>query len=479
MLEKWFRLSENNTTVRREVVGGLTTFLTVMYIMFTNSDILSKAGMPVNGVFAATALTAAVGTIVVALYANAPLAMAPGMGLNTMFAYTICVSMGYHWKEALAISFLSGIIHMIIMITPLRKSFVNAIPEQLRSASAVALGLFIAYTGIKNAGFLEFMVPAGQYTQISGGSIAANSSTIPSLIGRFTAAQAVAIIGLLIMIVLTAWEKKTGEKYAALSIGVIAATFIGIPLNVTGMSEISFANHAAFEDFGEVFFSFFGSPGLLSIFSDPGRIMNTVLMILILGTTSLLDSIVTVISIGRVDDVMLFDEKDMEKFSRKGSESKLDKTLIAGSVGCVLAPVLGTSTATVYVESVTGIMAGGRTGLTGLVVGIMFLLSTFLAGYYQIIPSEAVAPALILVGCSMASQIRHIQWRSFEKGFPAFMVILFNTLAYSILDGIAIGILCHVVIQTAVGKRRGVHPVLIIISALYIMIKLGENFLII
>lgn len=477
MMERVFHLSENNTTVRREIVSGLTIFLTMSYILFTNSDILSEAGMPWDGVFVVTALTSAVCTIVIALYADLPFAMAPGMGLNTVFAYTLCMNMGYHWKEALAIAFLSGILHVIIMSTPLRKAFVNAFPEYLRVAAGAGLGMFIAYVGIKNTGLLVIDAPAGQYEPVGNGSMVRYFSFVPSLMYGISAAQVVAVIGLAVMIILMALERKTGDQYAALPLGILIATFIGIPLNVTRLNEAPLSEISMIEGFGQVFLSFFGKPGLLSLFSDVSKAARTLMMICVLNMTSVLDSVGTMIGIGQIHNAKLFDPKDMEKFSQKGTDSKLDKALIANAFGGTLSPLFGSSSATIYLESVTGIVSGGRTGLTGLVVGILFLLCLPFSAFFHIIPTEAVAPALILASVSMLTRMRYIDWTNFEESFPTFMTILFMPLAYNVLDGIATGILCHVTIQITLGNRREVHPILFALSILYIAIKFNERFL--
>lgn len=479
MLAKYFHLPENNTTLKTEALSGITTFLTCMYVLFVNSSILAETGMPQRGVFFATALASAACTVLIALYANLPFAMAPGMGLNSIFAHTICISMGYHWKEALAIAFLSGLVHAVTMASPLRKSFVNAFPNYLRYANGASLGLFIAYVGLKNAGLISFTVPAGQYERLGSGAIIGSSSTVPGMVGAFTPVQAIAVIGLAIMIVLKAKEKKTGNQYAALPVGILAATFIGIPWNITRMADSSFAGAASiFDGFKQVFFSFWGRPGLFTVFADPATALDTLLMIFILSMTNVLSAVGTMISIGHVDEAQLFDEQDLARFKRRGTGSKLDKALIANSLGSAVSPLLGTSTATIYFESVTGISSGGRTGLTGLVVGVLFLICIPFAGILNVIPGEAVAPAVILAGASMMTQIRKINWKNFEELIPAFVTIVFRTLAYSLLDGIAVGVICHVLIQTAMGKRRGIHPVLHVISALYIILKASSNFLI-
>lgn len=476
MMEKCFHLTANRTTVRREVLAGLTTFLTMMYILFANSEILSEIGMPWQGVFVATALSAGISTILVALYANLPVAAAPAMGINTVFSYTLCMRMGYHWKEALAISFLAGVFTAVILSTPLRKAFVNAFPEYLRIAAGAGLGMFIAYVGIRNTGLLIFHAPAGQYQQMGNGIVVNGQSMVPGLVNEAAALQLVPVVGLAVMTVLRALEKKTGDRYAALPIGILVATFIGIPMNVTRMNGvIPLVGASMAEGFHQVFLSFFGSPGLLSIFTDPATSLRTWLMICVLGMTGILNSIGTMVGIGQVHDAKLFDEEDMKKFSRKGAGSKLDRALIANSIGKTLSPVFGTSATTIFLESVTGITAGGRTGLTGLVVGILFLLCLPLAGFFQIIPNEAVSPALIFAGVSMLTRLRGIDWQNFEEGFPAFLTILVMPLTYSILDGIAIGIISHVIIQFVMGKRRKLHPILFVVSAVYVIIKCGEH----
>lgn len=458
-------------------MSGLTTFLTMLYILSANSAILSETGMPWHGVFVATALVAGFCTIFVALYANLPLAMAPGMGLNTVFAYTLCLGMGYHWKEALAISFLAGVLHIIIMSTRLRKALVSAFPEYLRVAAGAGLGMFIAYVGLKNTGLLVFSFPAGQYEQVVSGAVASYSSVVPGLTKTITDSQIIAVIGFIVMIVLMALEKKTQSRYAALSVGILVATFIGIPMNVTKLNGIPFSVAHMTEGFGEIFLSFFGRPGLLSIFESPTTASRTVLMICVIGLTGILDSVGTMIGVGQIHNARLFDETDMEKFAGRGAGAKLDKALISNSIGNALAPVFGASTTTIYLESVTGIVSGGRTGLTALTAGLLFLLCLPLYWLFHIIPGEAVAPALILAGVSMLTRMRFIDWKDFEQSFPAFVTILFMTLSYSILDGIVIGIICHVLIQTVLGKRREVHPILFIISVLYLGIKFSENYI--
>ncbi len=460
--------------IPQEIVCGLTTFLTMSYILFVNPVIVSESGLPAAAVFTATALAAAVGSFLLGLVARVPLAMAPGMGLNTFFTYTICGVMGFHWREALAITFIGGLFHFLIMITSLRKTLVNAIPQHLKMAFGVGLGLFIAYIGLKNAGFLVFTTPAGQYEMAQGGALISNSSAVPGFVGAIGGPQVVALTGLAIMMALLALERKTGESYVALPVGIVAAAFVGIPLGVTNLYGMEFIDLTSIGGIGEVFLSFWGHPGLFSLPAAPEKALLAVLVVLVLLLTNVMDSIGTLIGVGQVQGAEIFDQGDMEKFSRPGGESKLDKTLIVNSLGGSLAAALGTTTATTYIESVTGIVAGGRTGLTAVVVGVMFLLCLPLSGFFSVIPSAAIAPALIVAGAFMIPLVGRIDWVNFEEGFPAFMTIVCIPLTYGFIHGIAAGVLSHVVIQLAVGKGRELHPMLVAIAAVFIAVIVME-----
>ncbi len=472
-VERLFHLRRDGISVSKEVLCGITTFLTMSYILFVNPSMAAEGGMPAAGVFAATALTAAICSLIMGLVANVPFGVAPGMGLNTLIIYSICLGMGFHWKEGLALAFIAGILHMIIMASPLRKSLVNAIPGHLKMASAAGLGLFIAYLGVKNAGFLMFTTPPGQYEILGSGTVISNSLLMPGIAQTMTAQQGLAIAGLLIMISLLALGAKTNESYAALPVGVIAITFIGIPLNITELSGVELINLAPLKEIKEVFLAFFGNPGLLSLLENPTRALAALLACLMLLLTNIVDSISTVIGIGQVPWARVFEPEDMARFQKKGASTKLDKALFCNSLGSGVSSLFGSTPCTIYIESITGILSGGRSGLTACVTGLMFLLCLPLANLFSIVPSVASAPALIIAGSFMLPLVLRIDWKKFEESCPAFMTLLFLPISGSIIGGIIAGVMTHIAVQFFMGKWRSVHPLLYGISVLFVLILLG------
>ena len=473
MMERLFQLKQHGVSAPKEMLCGVTTFLTMSYILFVNPSIAAEAGMPVAGAFAATALTAAVCSLLTGLVANTPFAMAPGMGLNTLIIYSVCLGLGFHWKEGLALTFISGLLHALLMLSPLRKSMVNAIPQHLKLATAAGLGLFIAYLGIKNAGFLMFTTPVGQYEIMETGAIISNSFVTPGIARSLSTHQALSLGGLLIMLVLLAMGAKTREDYAAIPVGVITITFIGIPLNITELHGINLIDFTPLTALGNVFMSFFDQPGLGSLFADPGRALLAVLACLMVLLTNIVDSISTIIGIGQVPDALIFDGKEMDAFRRKGCKSKLDKTLICTSLGGGLAALMGTTPCTTFIESITGILSGGRTGLTACVTGLMFLGCLPLANFFNSIPSAAGAPALIIAGSFMLPLVHRIDWRNFEESCPSFLTLLFLPVPGSIFGGVIAGVMGHIIIQIFMGKWRSVHPLLYAASILFIVILLA------
>ena len=472
-----FQLQANKASVKTEIIAGITTFLTMMYILFANGAILADAGMPVQGVFIATALSASVGTLIVCLFANVPFAMAPGMGLNSMFVHTICLGAGYHWKEALAITFLAGIVHAVVMFSPFRKSFVDAIPESLRIASGAGLGLFIAYIGLDNAGFLSFTISPGQYRILSDHRVVTDTNIIPGFLASFGSKQLVAIAATIIMLFLLSREKIGKEWFGALPISILAATFIGLPMNAPLLQNKTIVLSDAFAEFVQISFSFFGSPGLGSIFSDTRTSLHTLLLIMLISMTSMLDSVGTMIGIGHVEGYEIFDEEDDVRFKMAEMTSKQDRTLLSNAIGDCIAPLFGSSPSAVYLESVTGVVSGGRTGLTGLVVSLMFILCIPAAAFFSIIPIEAVSPVIFYAGMSMMVRVRQINWRDFDEAIPAFLVILIVPTSYSIIDGFCVGLICHLAISIAMGKKKQVHPILVIICLIYVLLKVGGTML--
>ena len=474
-MEKRFQLTQHNTSASREILCGVTTFLTMSYILFVNPAIVSGSGMPAGGVFTATVICAAACSIGMGLFANVPFGMAPGMGLNTFFTYVICMNMGFHWKEGLAVVFAMGLLHILVMVTGMRKTLVNAIPNHLKMAFGVGLGLFLGYAGLKNGGFLMFTAPPGQYAMLESGTVIGNSGTVPALMAPLGGPQIIAGIGLAVILMLLALERKTGESYAALPIGILTATFIGIPLNVTDLLGAQFIDFSPLLELGGVFCAFFGDPGLSSILADPHKMLLACLAILVLLMTNVMDSIGTIIGTGQMRGAEIFSPADIDGFRRKDSRTKMDRVLIWNSFGSCFSALMGTTPTTTYMESITGVAAGGRTGLAAVTVGVLFLVCLPLANFFSIIPSVAVAPALIVAGGFMISLVSRIDWSDFEQALPAFITILCIPLTYSIMHGIAFGVFAHVIIQIALGQGGRVHIMLYGVTFVFAAIIAAET----
>lgn len=431
MLEKLFKLKAHNTTVKTEIVAGVTTFFAMAYIIFVNPGFLSEAGMDFNAVMMATCLAAALGTILTAFLANVPFAQAPGMGLNAFFTYTVCFGMGYTWQNALAIVLLSGMIFFFISISPLRSKIIEAIPASLKSAISAGIGLFIALIGMLNVGL-----------------VTANNNLLD--LGNITAGPAlVAIIGLVITAILMAYKVK-----GALFLGIIITTIVGIPFGVTTFPEsITFSGFSTLAPvFGKVFTE--GFNGLLGH-----------------GVLALLTAIITFAICDCFDTVgtLIGTAKAAKMLDENGNLPTGDRALIADAVATMAGAVLGTSTVTTFVESSTGISEGGRTGLTSLTVGILFVLAAFFFGPIAgIIPSAATAPALIIVGVLMLGNAADINWKDIEVAVPCFLTIAIMPFAYAISDGIGFGFISYTLIKLARGKAKEVPVFLYVISLLFI-----------
>ena len=469
-LERLFQLRKHQTTVKTELASGATMFLASLYILFVNGIVLAETGMPEQGVFIATALTAAVCTLFMALFANMPMLVAPGTSINALFAYVVCIGAGYHWKEALAIVFLAGLLHVLLAISPARKAMISAVPEHIGIAAGAGLGVFIAQLAVRNAGILE-----GR--RILDGAAAYE---MPRVFADFNLSLVIFLLAAVVMLVMLAWARRGGEKaavykYAALPISILVTTFICLPLNFARVGEATAFTGTLWRDFREVAFSFFGTPGLGSVFASPGTAARTLLVVLILAFTNILDSISGLLGLGYMEKSGIFDHKEMELFKSEPMTSRMDRAVIANSFGGVLAPLFGSPTAVLYLETATGILLGGRTGLAGVAAGICFLLCIPLAWLFRLIPTEAVAPAMILAGGSMMTRVGSINWRKLEEAVPAFVMILMIPLTNSVLDGISIGLLCYLaVVKRGKGGTR-VSPVLYCVAGLYILVKVLET----
>ena len=467
-LSKFFDMKKYNATITSELLGGLTTFLSMLYILVVNQSILGAvADIPVAGLFAATALTTIVCNLLMALVARAPVAMAPGMGLNTFFAYTICAEIGFTWQEALAITFIAGLIHVALMLTNVRTAIIAAVPQSLKSAMAVGIGLFIAFLGLKNAGFLDYTIEAGHFVELSPVTIRGDSSTVPSFLTEFTPAVLVSLAGLVIMIGMLAAEHHTGTLFAALPVGVLAATFIGVPLGVTNFDQVPSAiDLSVLYHAGDLFMSFFGRPGLLSLFDNPGKFLLAFFCIMSLLITNVLDSVATLIGLGKVKGT-----------AANSEEKNFGKVLIVNAAGGVISSVFGSSASTSYIESATGFASGAKTGLSTLAVSFLFMLCLPFSGFFSLVPAAALAPALIIAGSYLAFNAADIRWGDLRESLPAFLMILVMPAGYSTASGASLGILAYVLIQMFTGQARRVPVMLYIVTFFFIAITVGPHLL--
>ncbi len=477
-MEKFFKLKENGTKASTEVIAGFTTFFAMSYIIFVNPSILSATGMPSQAVFLATIIAAAIGTLVMGLFANVPYAQAPGMGLNAFFTYTVCFALGFTWQQALAMVFICGIVNIIITVTKLRKAIIKSIPESLQNAIGGGIGIFIAYIGIKNAGLINFTSDPGTLMSINGApfamdatytgitNVVSSGGAVPALVTFNSPAVILAIIGIVLTIILLVAKVK-----GAILIGIIATTIIGIPMGVVDLSTVNFAQDslaASFNDLGTTFGAAFGSEGMQSLFADPDKILMVIMTIFAFSISDTFDTIGTFIGTGRRSGI--FSAEDMKTLeTSKGFKSKMDKALFADAIATSVGAVFGTSNTTTYVESAAGIGAGGRTGLTSVVTAIIFLACMFLAPVMGIVPSQATAPALIAVGVMMMAAFKEIKWSEFEEAVPAFFAGVFMALCYSISYGIAAGFLFYCIVKIVRGKAKELHPILIVSTLLFVI----------
>lgn len=477
-MESFFKLQENRTKVSTEIMAGVTTFFAMSYILFVNPQILSLTGMPSQAVFLATIIAASIGTLVMGLFANVPYALAPGMGLNAFFTYTVCFALGFTWQEGLALVFICGLINILITITRVRKLIITAIPESLQHAMGGGIGVFIAYIGIKNAGFLQFTSDANSITSVNGQafnaaqttykggiqSIVSGGGIVPALVNFSQSGALLALIGLALIIVLLV-KKVPG----AVLISIFAITLLGIPFGITNL-KISSADSLAhsFQQLGVTFGAAFSSKGMGSLFSSLDRLPLVLMTIFAFSFSDTFDTLGTFIGTGRRTGI--FSDADEQALENgHGFSSKMDKALFADSIATSIGAIVGTSNTTTYVESTAGIGAGGRTGLTSVVTAILFLLSSLFAPLIAIVPTQAIAPALIAVGIMMMGAFKNIDWDDLAEAIPAFMASIFMGLCYNISYGIAAGFITYCLIKLVTGKRKEVHPILWIVSLLFVV----------
>lgn len=439
-----FKLKENGTTFSTEVTAGLTTFFTMAYIIAVNPGLLSQAGMEWGAVFLATIIASIIGTLIMGLVANVPYAQAPGMGLNAFFVYTVCFGLGFTWQQALSMVFLCGLINILITVTKLRKYIIKAIPKSLQNAIGGGIGVFVAYIGLLNIGIINF----------DGGVPAISTLDQPS--------YWLFLIGLVLTIILLVCKVK-----GAILIGIVVSTILGIPMGVTTMVEsVSFTE--ACSALPSTFGAIFTSEGLVSLFSDLSRLPLVLITIFAFSLSDTFDTIGTFIGTGRRSGIFSEeDEKAMD--TAPGFKSKMDKALFADATATSIGAIFGTSNTTTYVESASGIAAGGRTGLTSIVVAICFAISAFLATFVSAIPSAATAPALVVVGIMMTSAFKEIDWPDFSEAVPAFFAGLFMALCYSISYGIAFGFISYCIVKICKKEAKQINPILWVASFLFIL----------
>ena len=424
-MEKFFKMGARGTNVRREIVAGLTTFLAMAYILAVNPKMLANAGMDAGGVFTATALAACIATLVMAFTANLPIALAPGMGLNAFFAFTVVLGMGISWKIALTAVFLEGVLFIILSLFNVREAIIKAIPSNLKKAVAAGIGLVICFIGFQNAGI-----------------IVNNDATLVGLGNLTHGPAAVAMIGLALTAVLYALKIP-----GSILIGILVTTLIGIPFGVTSVpanwTPVSMPaapllfqfdfSHIFTLDFFAVFFTF--------LFVD------------------IFDTVGTLVGVSSEAHIM----------DANGNVPRVKQALLSDAIGTVAGACLGTSTVTSYVESTAGVAAGGRTGMTALTTGVLFLLALFLSPLFLLVPGAATAPALIIVGFLMLKAVTGINFNDVTEGLSAFITIVMMPFAYSIAEGIVWGIITYVFMKAATGKAKSIPVVTWVLFVIFIL----------
>lgn len=443
-MEKFFHLKENGTTVSKEIIAGLTTFFAMSYIIIVNPSILSQAGMEWGAVFLATIIAAIIGTLVMGLVANVPYAQAPGMGLNAFFVYTVCFGLGFTWQQALSMVFICGLLNILITVTKIRKYIIKAIPLSLQHAIGGGIGIFVAYIGFLNVGFVDF------------------SAGVPALATLNTPVLWVFLIGLALTFILLALNVK-----GAILIAIAVTTVVGIPFGVTSVGDtISFSEACA--ALPSTFLAIFKEGGIATLFTDTAKLPLVLITIFAFSISDTFDTIGTFIGTGRRTGI--FSEEDEKMMDESaGFKSRLDKALFADATATSIGALFGTSNTTTFVESAAGIGAGGRTGLTSVVTALCFALSAFLATFVSAVPSAATAPALVAVGVMMMSSFKDINWDDFNEAVPAFFAGIFMALCYSISYGIATGFISYCLIKVCTKKAKEIHPILWVCTALFIL----------
>nr|WP_034332602.1 NCS2 family permease [Herbaspirillum sp. B39] len=421
-LNKFFRLEENGTTVRTELLAGLTTFLTMAYIIFVNPSILGDAGMPKDSVFVATCVAAAVGTLIMGLYANYPIGLAPGMGLNAYFAYAVVKGMGFPWQAALGAVLISGCLFLLVSVLRVRELIIKSIPQSLRTAIPAGIGLFLAIISLKSAGI-----------------VAANPATFVTLGDLHQPAPVMAIIGFLVIVALDRLKVR-----GALLIGILLVTVLSFVFGGNHFSGIFAAPPSVAPTFLQLDIKGAISMGLLNV-------------VLVFFLVELFDATGTLMGVATRAGLM-----------KDGKMERLNKALMADSTAIVAGSLLGTSSTTAYIESAAGVQAGGRTGLTAVAIAVLFLLCLFIAPLAGVVPAYATAPALFFVACLMLRELVHIDWEDTTECVPAVITALVMPFTYSIANGLALGFISYAGLKLLTGRMKDVSVVIWIIAAIFL-----------
>jgi AGZA family xanthine/uracil permease-like MFS transporter len=423
LIDRYFKLSENQTTIKQEMLGGLTTFVTMAYIVVVNPQILAQAGMPADGVVFATCISAAVATLVMGLYANYPIALAPGMSLNAYFTYSVCLAMHIPWRTALAVVFLSGVLFLVLTVTRVREQIVNGIPDCLKHSTAAGIGMFIAFVGLRNAKL-----------------VVANPATFVGL-GSFANKEVqTACFGLALTLVLI-----SRKFHGAILIGILGTAGLGMLRGIAKWPTGFFAMPHPSSTLLQLDFRGAAHLGLLEI-------LFAFLFV------DLFDNIGTLVGVC-----------EQGGFVKDGKIPRVGRVLIADAVGTIAGALTGTSTVTSYIESAAGVAAGARTGLANIATAVLFLLATFCSPLAIAIPAYATAPALILVGVLMTQSIAQIDWQDFSEAVPAFITMLATPLTFSIATGLSLGLISFTVVKIAAGKFREINALIWILTVLFIL----------
>jgi AGZA family xanthine/uracil permease-like MFS transporter len=430
MLERLFALKRNGTTVRTEVFAGFTTFLTMAYIVVVNPSILGQTGMPLAAVAAATCVAAGIGCILMGLLSNYPLALAPGMGLNAYFTFTVVKGLGVPWQTALGCVFLSGVAFLILTAVGARQLIVNAIPRSLFSAVAGGVGLFIAFIGFKDAGI-----------------VVASPATTVTLGALVSPPVALSLIGLIAIAALQAWKVK-----GAILFGILGTTAVGWAMGLVHLNPAP----VSLADMSATAFRL-NIPGALSLKGGFGAALIEIVFVFLF--VDLFDNVGTLVAVTKRAGFIQPD----------GTIPRLSRILFADSIATLIGALAGTSTVTSYIESASGVEVGGRTGLTSVVVGLLFLLTLLFAPLVQAIPAAATAPALILVGAMMMGTLKEVEWFDPIEAIPAFLTLIMIPLSFSIANGLAFGIVSHAILTLVTGRAQRKDWLLFVLAALFVL----------